>query len=170
MTIRFTVNDVPRNAAEDRRDDKLIDFLHDDLNLTGTKLCCGIAICRACTVSAKKPPNRDATPILACSTPLWMVDGAEIKTIEGVASAGLLAPIQEAFLEDFSFQCGYCTPGFVIAAQILLDRLAATPKRPADLDAQIEGALGGHICRCTGYVRYFEAVKRTAEVILRGKS
>lgn len=170
MTIGFTVNGVSHTVAEDRRDNKLIDFLHDDLNLTGTKLCCGIAICRACTVSVKKPPNRDATPILACSTPLWMMNGAEVKTIEGVASTDSLAPIQDAFLDDFSFQCGYCTPGFVIAAQILLDRLASAPRKPTDLDAEIESALGGHICRCTGYVRYFEATKRTAEIILKGKS
>ncbi|RTE87852.1 MULTISPECIES: (2Fe-2S)-binding protein [Bradyrhizobium] len=170
MTVGFTVNGVSHSVAEDRRDDKLIDFLHDDLNLTGTKLCCGIAICRACTVSVKKPPNQDATPSLACSTPLWILNGAEIKTIEGVASADSLTPIQDAFLANFAFQCGYCTPGFVIAAQILVDRLAAAPTRPADLDAQIEYALGGHICRCTGYVRYFEAAKKTAEIMLKGKS
>jgi aerobic-type carbon monoxide dehydrogenase small subunit (CoxS/CutS family) len=170
MTIGFAVNGVACNVGDERRDEKLIDFLHEDLNLTGTKLCCGIAICRACTVSLKKAPNRDATPILACSTPLWMVNGAKVTTIEGVALGDSLAPIQDAFLKDFSFQCGYCTPGFVMAAQILLDHLASAPRKPVDLDAQIESALGGHICRCTGYVRYFEAVKSTAEIILRGKS
>lgn len=170
MTIGFVVNGISRNVGDERRDEKVIDFLHEELNLTGTKLCCGIAICRACTVSLKKPPNLDATPILACSTPLWMVNGAEITTIEGVASGWSLAPIQDAFIKDFSFQCGYCAPGFVMAAQILLDHLALAPRRPADLDAQIESAFGGHICRCTGYVRYFEAVKRTAEIVLKGKS
>ena len=167
MTIRFAVNGVMRNVDDARRDEKLIDFLHEDLDLTGTKLCCGIAICHACTLSIKKPPNREATPILACSTPLWMMDGAEIMTIEGVAQGDSLSPIQEAFIKEFSFQCGYCTPGFVMAAQILLDRLMAAPRGPADLDAQIETALGGNICRCTGYVRYFEAVRKTVEAILR---
>src|SRR5262249_37310690 len=152
-----------------RREEKLLDYLHDDLDLTGTKLGCGIAVCRACTVAMTKPPNRMPTPILACSTPLWLVDGAEIITIEGIAKDDILSPIQEAFLREFAFQCGYCAPGFVVEAQILLARLRAAPPKPDKLDGEIETALGGHVCRCTGYVRYFEAVKKTAEALIGGR-
>jgi aerobic-type carbon monoxide dehydrogenase small subunit (CoxS/CutS family) len=169
MTITFTVNRVSHQVDPSRGDDRLIDFLHDDLNLTGTKFCCGIGICRACTVSSVRPPNRAATPIISCSTALSMIDGAEITTIEGVAPAGTLLPIQEAFLHEFAFQCGYCAPGFVMAAQIFLDELRAAPVARQDLDRAIETAIGSHICRCTGYVRYYEALRKTAETVLEGK-
>jgi len=127
MTIAFSVNSFACRVDASRREEKLLDYLHDDLDLTGTKLGCGIAVCRACTVAMTKPPNRMPTPILACSTPLWLVDGAEIITIEGIAKDDILSPIQEAFLHEFAFQCGYCAPGFVVEAQILLARLRAAP-------------------------------------------
>jgi aerobic-type carbon monoxide dehydrogenase small subunit (CoxS/CutS family) len=168
MTIAFLVNNNSCRVEASRREEKLLDYLHDSLDLTGTKLCCGIAVCRACTVAMTKPPNRVPTPILACSTPLWLVDGAEIITIEGIAKGDTLSQIQEAFLREFAFQCGYCAPGFVVAAQILLTRFRASPPKQDKLDGEIETALGGHICRCTGYVRYFEAVRKTAQALIGG--
>jgi aerobic-type carbon monoxide dehydrogenase small subunit (CoxS/CutS family) len=168
MTIAFTVNGVLHQVGEMRAEERLIDFLHDELNLTGTKFCCGIGVCRACTVSATRPPDEAASPLVSCSTSLRMIDGAQIVTIEGVAPTGDLLPIQEAFLSEFAFQCGYCAPGFVMASQIFLDRLRQAPIPRENLDDAIAEAIGSHICRCTGYVRYYEALRRTAEATLDG--
>lgn len=168
MSIKFTVNGRAQEVPDARGDDRLIDFLHDDLNLTGTKFCCGIGICRACTVAMAKPPNPAATPVIACSTPLSILAGATITTIEGVSAGPELLPVQEAFLRHFSFQCGYCTPGFVMAAKVFLDELAVAPP-PADLEAAIATAIGDHICRCSGYVRYVAALRETAEAVIAAR-
>jgi aerobic-type carbon monoxide dehydrogenase small subunit (CoxS/CutS family) len=166
MTIAFSVNGVAHEVEAARGADRLIDFLHEDLNLTGTKFCCGVGVCRACTVSVTRPPNWAATPIISCSIPLSMVDGAEIVTIEGVSAPGALSPIQQEFLTEFAFQCGYCTPGFVIAAKIFLDGLRVAPIPHDRLDQAIETAIGSHICRCSGYVRYYQAIRKLAEAML----
>ncbi|MEQ1956859.1 (2Fe-2S)-binding protein [Mesorhizobium sp. CN2-181] len=168
MSISFTVNGVAQQVADARGDDRLIDFLHDDLNLTGTKFCCGIGVCRACTVAVAKPPNQAGSPVISCSTPLSLLDGSVITTIEGVSSGPVLLPVQEAFLRHFAFQCGYCTPGFVMAAQLFLNGLADGPT-PPDLDQAIVVAIGDHICRCSGYVRYVEAVRETALAVIATK-
>lgn len=169
MSIRFTVNGQAQEVPDARGQDRLIDFLHDDLNLTGTKFCCGIGVCRACTVAVAKFPNPTETPVVSCSTALAALAGSEITTIEGVSTRGSLLPVQESFLLEFAFQCGYCTPGFVMASKIFLDELALAPVRPADLDAAIQRAIGDHICRCTGYVRYAQALKQTAEAVIAAK-
>ena len=165
MTIRFTVNGQPQQVDDRRAQDRLIDYLHDDMNLTGTKFCCGIGVCRACTVAVAKGPNPTETPVISCSTALSSLDGTTITTIEGVSQGPDLLPIQQAFLTNFAFQCGYCTPGFVMAAKIFLDELTQSPP-PTDLDDAIQTAIGGHICRCTGYVRYAQALKDTAQAVL----
>jgi len=164
MTITFKVNGVKHHVEDARAGEKLVDFLHDDLNLTGTKFCCGMGVCRACTVSLVKPPSTSAEPIISCSTALGFVDGGDITTVEGVSGKdGQLHPVQIAFLDNFAFQCGYCTPGFVMASKIFLDWLQTqNVLSEAQLDKAIEDAIGDHICRCTGYVRYFEALKETA--------
>jgi aerobic-type carbon monoxide dehydrogenase small subunit (CoxS/CutS family) len=141
MSIRFTVNGLAQEVDDGRGEDRLLDFLHDDLNLTGTKFCCGIGVCRACTVSVAKAGSPAETPVISCSTALASLDGAVITTIEGVSQGADILPIQQAFLTQFAFQCGYCTPGFVMASKIFLDQLAlASP--PADLDDAIERAIG----------------------------
>lgn len=169
MSLRFSVNGQPQEVAEERGAERLIDFLHDELNLTGTKFCCGIGVCRACTVAVARPPNPVETPVVSCSTPLSLLEGAAITTIEGVSPDGSLVPIQRAFLRHFAFQCGYCTPGFVIAARILLDGLAVRPV-PADrLDEAIASAIGDHLCRCSGYVRYAQALKQVALTVMAAK-
>jgi aerobic-type carbon monoxide dehydrogenase small subunit (CoxS/CutS family) len=168
MSIQFTVNGQPQEVPDARGEDRLIDFLHDDLNLTGTKFCCGIGVCRACTVAVAKFPNPTETPVVSCSTALATLAGSEITTIEGVSQGETLLPIQQAFLTNFAFQCGYCAPGFVMAAKIFLDELAVAPT-PPDLDAAIQRAIGDHICRCTGYVRYAQALKETAEAVISAK-
>lgn len=165
MSISFKINGKQHQVHKDLAGEKLVDYLHDELNLTGTKFCCGMGVCRACTVSLTKPPSTSAEPIIACSTALAYVDGGEVTTIEGVAGKdGELHPIQDAFLKNFAFQCGYCTPGFVMASTIFLDWLDTQKAiTEAELDKAIDNAIGDHICRCTGYVRYFEALKTTAK-------
>jgi aerobic-type carbon monoxide dehydrogenase small subunit (CoxS/CutS family) len=144
----------------------MIDFLHEYLNLTGARLGCGIGECRACTVIV------DGT----CITGAHYFQDRKVRTIEGIADpAGAdtapaatpgqarkviaISPVQQKYLEHFSFQCGYCTPGFVIAATVLVERLAKAPIRPADVEDAVGEALQPHLCRCTGYVRYYAAVK-----------
>jgi aerobic-type carbon monoxide dehydrogenase small subunit (CoxS/CutS family) len=162
MSILFTINGLQQSVDASRGGEKLLDYLHDEMNLTGTKLCCGIGVCRACTVKVVKGDSPAAEPVIACSTALATLDNCAITTVEGVAWGGVLHPIQQAFLDHFSFQCGYCTPGFVMTAVTFLDWLAASPVTEEDLDAAIEEAIGTHICRCTGYVRYHQAMRDVA--------
>lgn len=168
MTITFTVNDQQVSVPDTMGSVKLIDFLGDTLNLTGTKLCCGIAVCRACTVQMRRSAMVTSEPIVACSTPLSEVHGSAITTVEGVAQNGVLSPIQEEFLKYFSFQCGYCAPGFVMAATIFLEWLQTASVSEEELDNAIEDAIGPHICRCTGYVRYYQAVRNVALAQMNG--
>jgi aerobic-type carbon monoxide dehydrogenase small subunit (CoxS/CutS family) len=163
MTISITVNGVAHEVDDIRSSEKLIDFLHEDLNLTGTKFCCGIGICRACTVQVSKPPSVATTPVISCSTALGTLDGSVVSTIESVASDdGVPDDVQQAFLDGFAFQCGYCTPGFVMAARMFLDDLKAQPIPPEQLEDAMMTAIGSHICRCTGYIRYFDALRPLA--------
>lgn len=169
MSISFTVNGAPQTVPDDQADVKLLDYLHETMGKTGTKFCCGMGVCRACTVSMTKGVNQTAEPVVSCSTALASVNGADITTIEGVSSGPELHPIQTAFLDNFAFQCGYCTPGFVMASQIFLDWLQTAQVSEDQLDAAIQDAIGDHICRCTGYVRYHEALKTTALAVMNGE-
>ncbi|WP_349366027.1 MAG: (2Fe-2S)-binding protein [Nitratireductor rhodophyticola] len=145
------------------------DFLHEYLNLTGARLGCGQGICHACTIAVE---HEDGTldERRTCITGAHWFDGRHVRTVEGIAerdeegAIAMLSPVQKAFIEHFSFQCGYCTPGFVIGATVLIDRLRREPVAREQLEDVITEALDRHICRCTGYVRYFEAVR---DVVLR---
>ncbi|SDE53923.1 (2Fe-2S)-binding protein [Kordiimonas lacus] len=158
--ISFILNGTGVTASANLSDLPLVDFLQEDQGLTGTKFCCGIGVCRACTVSVRRAPGAPPEVLLACSTPLSQMAGLEVYTVESVATDGMLHPLQEALLKGFAFQCGYCTPGFLMAAITLWDRLKAAPIPASALDAAIDQAIGDHICRCTGYVRYYEAIKQ----------
>ncbi|WP_028221951.1 (2Fe-2S)-binding protein [Paraburkholderia oxyphila] len=142
----------------------MIEFLHEYAGLTGSRLGCGQGVCHACVVILDKPDGT-SEEMRTCITGAHFFNGRKIRTIEGHAKrneAGEvveLSPIQQKFLDHFSFQCGYCTPGFVNAATVLLERLKREPVAKADVESTIMTALDGHICRCTGYVRYYEAVK-----------
>jgi carbon-monoxide dehydrogenase small subunit len=128
----------------------LLRLLRDELHLTGTKEGCGAGECGGCTVVVGGKPLRSCL-ILAAEC-----DGASVTTIEGLAPPGRLHAIQEAFIESGAIQCGYCSPGFVLAAwSLLAERLDPTR-------AEIEEAFGGHLCRCTGYEAIFEAVRLAA--------
>ncbi|REG49519.1 aerobic-type carbon monoxide dehydrogenase small subunit (CoxS/CutS family) [Paraburkholderia sp. BL6669N2] len=146
----------------------MIDYLHEYLHLTGSRLGCGQGVCHACVVIVDKPDG-SSEEVRTCITGANFFHGKSIRTIEGHAKrneAGEvveLAPIQQKFLEHFSFQCGYCTPGFVNAATVLIERLKRQPVAKDKVEETITEALNDHICRCTGYVRYYEAVK---EVVL----
>ncbi|CAM2166745.1 2Fe-2S ferredoxin-type domain-containing protein [Paraburkholderia sacchari] len=142
----------------------MIEFLHEYAGLTGSRLGCGQGVCHACVVILDKPDGT-SEEMRTCITGAHFFNGRKIRTVEGHAKrneAGEvveLSPIQQKFLDHFSFQCGYCTPGFVNAATVLLERLKREPIKKADVESTIMAALDGHICRCTGYVRYYEAVK-----------
>lgn len=157
--ISFSVNGKTVSVPAAEGELPLVEYLQEDLRLTGTKFCCGIGVCRACTVSVRRQPGAPPEPMIACSTPLSQLQGVDVSTVEGVARNGELHPLQKAFLEHFAFQCGYCTPGFLMAALILWERLRISPVPLNDLDGAIDDALGDHICRCSGYVRYYEAVR-----------
>ena len=129
---------------------RLLGVLRDDLDLTGTKYGCGEGQCGACTVLVNGEPTR------ACLTPVEAVAGKEITTIEGLARDGKLHPVQEAFIEAGAMQCGYCTPGMVMAVHALV----SNGRAPSD--GEVIDALEGHICRCGTYPRILDAVRRAA--------
>jgi carbon-monoxide dehydrogenase small subunit len=127
---------------------RLLDVLREDLKLTGTKEGCGEGECGACSVLI------DGELVNSCLVPALQVEGAEIKTIEGVAGGAELHAIQQAFIECGGAQCGICTPGMVLAAMSLLEHT------PQPTDADIRHGLAGNLCRCTGYTKIFDAVVR----------
>ncbi len=134
----------------------LLEVLRDKLGLTGTKTSCQEAECGACTVNIRNKA------ILSCITLAKDVEGEEITTIEGLAEGEKLHPLQEAFLEHHASQCGFCTPGMIMSAKALLDN------NPSPSQEDIEYALDGNICRCTGYIKIFEAVKEAARKLREG--
>ena len=124
----------------------LSEILRYELGLTGTKIGCNDGNCGACTVLM----NGEA--VRSCLVLAAHADGKEIMTIEGLAHAGALHPIQEAFVEHFAVQCGYCTPGMIMQSKALLD------ENPTPTETEVREALHGNLCRCTGYVKIVEAV------------
>lgn len=129
------------------------EFLRDELGLTGTKLSCGMQVCGVCTVLI------DGRPVSSCTYLAVDVDGCSVETIEGLASGDRLHPIQQAFIDTFGLQCGFCTPGFIMTAKALLD------EDPAADRATIEHQLEGNLCRCTGYASIVDAVELAGERI-----
>jgi aerobic-type carbon monoxide dehydrogenase small subunit (CoxS/CutS family) len=162
QSISLTVNGRAVGPIEIPEGLSMNDFLREYLNLTGTKFGCGIGVCSACVVVVDEADGTSST-MHTCIAGADFFDGKSVRTIEGIARDGKLTAIQTAFLDHFAFQCGYCTPGFVNAAQVLVETLARTPVPKVDVEASILNAMDGHICRCTGYVRYYAALR---EVIL----
>jgi aerobic-type carbon monoxide dehydrogenase small subunit (CoxS/CutS family) len=156
--ITITINDQAHGPIEVRDELSMNDFLREVLGMTGTKFGCGAAQCLACAVIVDKPDGSSHTNP-TCIVPAVNFDGKSIRTIEGQAKDGELTALQKAFIEHYSFQCGYCTAGFLNEGQVLLERLASTPIPRATLEDTILDALNGHLCRCTGYVKYHEAVR-----------
>ena len=149
--LRLTVNGEPRSVPR-VPERSLLDLLRFDLGLTGTKYGCGEGECGACTVLL------DGAPVPSCQVSATEADGAGVVTVEGLASAGALHPVQRAFLEVGAFQCGFCTPGMIVRAAALLDQV------PGPSDEEILEAMEGNLCRCGGYSRILRAVRRAAEL------
>ena len=131
----------------------LMEVLRDELGLTGTKQGCDGGECGACTVLV------DGQPRLACITLAGSVAGREIETVEGLVRSGRMSRLQQAFHEKLGTQCGFCTPGMIMAAEALLRR------EPNPSEEQIRDALSGNLCRCTGYVKIIESVQAAAGVV-----
>jgi len=148
--LNFILNGEPVTVRV-RPDELLVDVLRKKLLLTGTKKGCGEGECGACTVLL------DGKPVNSCLIPAMKAKGREVLTIEGLSKSGELHPIQEAFIEAGAVQCGFCTPGVILSAKALLD------KTPAPSEEDIKTELSGHLCRCTGYVQFIDAVRRAAQ-------
>lgn len=148
--ISITVNGKPRNCEVPSRL-SLVDFLRDTLRLTGTHVGCEHGICGACSILL------DGEPVRSCLMYAVQADGCSVTTIEGLAEAdGTPGPLQDAFCETHAMQCGYCTSGMIIAAHALLEA------NSAPTEAQIRDAIGGNLCRCTGYQQIVDAIKLAA--------
>jgi aerobic-type carbon monoxide dehydrogenase small subunit (CoxS/CutS family) len=156
--LTITINGRRYGPTEVHADLTLNDYLREYLGLTGTKFGCGAAQCLSCAVIVDGPDGQSYTSP-TCIVPASSFDGKSIRTVEGHARNGELTTLQKSFIEHFAFQCGYCTAGFLNEAQVLLERLASKPVSRADVEQTIAEALNGHICRCTGYIKYHEAVR-----------
>ena len=150
MEISFSVNGEPR-TLQAYAIERLLDVLREQLHLTGTKEGCGEGECGACSVFI------NGRIVNSCLVPVAQAEGAEIKTIEGIATDNQLHAVQQAFIECGGAQCGICTPGMVLAAVDLLER------NPNPNEAEIRNGLAGNLCRCTGYMRIFESVVRACQ-------
>jgi carbon-monoxide dehydrogenase small subunit len=148
--VSYTLNGNPVSLWANSRW-TLAHVIRNEFSLKGTSLGCNLGECGACTVLM----NGIAVP--ACMVLALDANGATVETVEGLASGGELHPIQKAFIKNRGFQCGFCTPGFMMAAKGLLD------KNPNPTEDEVRDALSGNICRCTGYVRIMESVMEAAE-------
>jgi aerobic carbon-monoxide dehydrogenase small subunit len=144
--VELQVNGVSRPIASPPLT-SLLEVLREELNILSPKVGCQQGACGTCTVIVDGEPRR------SCLTPVAVLEGAEITTLEGLGRPGDLAPVQGAFHQRYAAQCGYCTAGMMMAAQALLERSDGAVERD-----QVIAALGGHICRCTGYVKIVDAV------------
>ena len=153
VRISFTLNTAPV-TVEVETGDFLLDVLRERLGLTGSKRSCDSEVCGACTVLL------DGLPVSSCTLLAWEARSRRVETIEGLARGGTLHPVQEAFLEESGFQCGFCTPGMIMTIKAVL------AEEPDPTDEVLKAALRGNICRCTGYVSILNAA-RSAQRRLR---
>ena len=149
IPVRLRVNNTPRDHIVEPRL-LLVHFLRDTCGLTGTHVGCETGICGACTVLV------DGKAVKSCTMFAVQADGRKLTTVEGLASDGQLTPLQEAFWNEHGLQCGFCTPGMILAAKQLL------ADNPAPSDAEIRHGLEGNLCRCTGYQHIVNAVRAAA--------
>jgi carbon-monoxide dehydrogenase small subunit len=157
MRLTLTVNDQRREDEVEPRM-LLVHYLRDVAGLTGTHVGCETSLCGACTVLV------DGNAVKSCTVLAVQADGARITTVEGLAHDGQLHPVQEGFWEEHGLQCGYCTPGMIMASVDLLSR------NPNPSEAEIRHALEGNLCRCTGYQHIIKAVQYAANKMRSGKA
>ena len=150
VDVSVTINGAERSATVEART-LLVHYIRDHLGLTGTHWGCDTSNCGVCVVSM------DGVPVKSCTVLAAMADGTSITTVEGLETAAGLDPIQQGFMECHGLQCGFCTPGMMIAAKWLLER------NPNPTDAEIRDGLSGQLCRCTGYDNIIKAVRWAAE-------
>jgi nicotinate dehydrogenase subunit A len=155
--LEITVNGERRKVETDRRR-MLLYVLREDLQLTGTKYGCGESECGACTVLV------EGKAVRSCVTAVERVAGKSITTIEGLAAAGKLHPIQQAFIDEGALQCGYCVPGMIMNAAALLS------ENPSPTRDEIVKGMDGNICRCTNYIRILAAIERAAKLTKEAKA
>ena len=145
-TVKVTVNGTPYSAEIEPRL-LLVHFLRENLNLTGTHIGCDTSNCGACTVLL------DGIAVKSCTVLAVQADGMQIETVEGLAKGSQLHPLQEGFLMEHGLQCGYCTPGMLMASKALL------AANPSPSEAEIRRGISGNLCRCTGYVNIVKAIQ-----------
>lgn len=150
MQITITINGQTRTAEVEPRL-LLVHFIRETVGLTGTHIGCDSTHCGACTVLL------DGTPVKSCTVLAVQADGREVTTVEGLSQNGQLHPVQEGFREEHGLQCGYCTPGMMLTAKVLLD------EKPNPTEDEIRWAISGNLCRCTGYVNIVKAVQWAAQ-------
>jgi carbon-monoxide dehydrogenase small subunit len=151
MRVTTTVNGTEQHVDDVWPGESLLYMLRERMGLPGSKNACEQGECGSCTVYL------DGEPVCACLVAAGQAIGREVTTVEGLAEGGVLHPVQEAFVECGAVQCGFCTPGLVVAAHDLLERVP----RPSDLE--IREALAGNLCRCTGYEKILDAVRLAAD-------
>lgn len=153
--IQITINGKSHEAEVEARL-LLVHFLRENLNMTGTHIGCDTTSCGACTVQL------NGKPVKSCTLLAVQADGAEVKTIEGLAQNGNLHPIQEAFHEKHGLQCGFCTPGMMMTSSALL------AQNPHPTEDEIRHAISGNLCRCTGYMNIVKAIQYAADKMTAG--
>jgi carbon-monoxide dehydrogenase small subunit len=151
VRVSFTVNGENRVVDDVWEGESLLYVLRERCGLPGSKNACEQGECGSCTVYL------DGTPVCACLVAAGQAEGRTVRTVEGLAEGGRLDPLQEAFVECGAVQCGFCTPGLIVAAHDLLSHTEGVPE-----DARIREALAGNLCRCTGYEQILEAVRLAA--------
>ncbi|GGS52757.1 (2Fe-2S)-binding protein [Streptomyces griseoviridis] len=150
MRVNLTVNGRPQEADDVWEGESLLYVLRERLGLPGSKNACEQGECGSCTV------RLDGVPVCSCLVAAGQAEGREVVTVEGLADDEELAPIQQAFIDAGAVQCGFCTPGLLVAADEMLER------NPSPSDADIREALSGNLCRCTGYEKIMDAVRLAA--------
>jgi aerobic-type carbon monoxide dehydrogenase small subunit (CoxS/CutS family) len=150
ILVSFTLNGR-HQEIEVEPHELLLDVVRERLGLTGAKRSCDVQVCGACTLLV------DGRPISACTTLALEVRGRSVLTIEGLAEDGKLHPLQEAFIDHGGFQCGFCTPGMILAAKALLD------ENPKPTEEELKHFMHGNLCRCTGYKKIIESIMAAAE-------
>jgi len=156
IPISFTLNGR-LHEIEVQPHELLLDVVRERLGLTGAKRSCDVQVCGACTLLV------DGRPVSACTTLAFEVRGRSVLTIEGLAENGKLHPLQQAFIEHGGFQCGFCTPGMILAAKALLD------ETPDPSEAELKHFMHGNICRCTGYKKIIESIMAAAKTMRAGR-